>query len=238
MHGRKVRFSVSFRPILAATEDAAWARAERILEETRRLRVAQGYARGGPQQSVGAQRLLAAAGKGSRVDKRLWTAIAQETGGPFEHHRTGRHARTGGRGAARLLRPRRHDLPDPRFRSARRCHRLRPRADTAHARARRRARPQSGLSCCDRWRRPTQQDRRRANSGSPKGSAGSLVRDLGGSRRERLFINPREYHREPSPASSKRGHVAPPVAARRGRRSHRLAGRHRGVRAPSPHRAS
>ena len=79
-HGRSVRFSVSFRPILAATEDAAWRRAEKILEETRRLRVAQGYSRGGPQQSEGARRLLAAAEKGTRVDKRLWTAIAQETG--------------------------------------------------------------------------------------------------------------------------------------------------------------
>lgn len=80
-HGRSVRFSVSFRPILAETEDQAWARAERILEDTRRLRVQAGYSRGGPQQSVGAQRLLAAAAKGSRVDQRLWTAIAQETGG-------------------------------------------------------------------------------------------------------------------------------------------------------------
>lgn len=80
-HGRSVRFSVSFRPIIADTEEAAWARAERILEETRQLRVAQGYSRGGPQQSVGAARLLAAAEKGTRVDKRLWTAIAQETGG-------------------------------------------------------------------------------------------------------------------------------------------------------------
>jgi alkanesulfonate monooxygenase len=79
-HGRSVRFSVSFRPILAATEDAAWQRAEKILEDTRRLRVAQGYSRGGPQQSEGARRLLAAAEKGPRVDKRLWTAIAQETG--------------------------------------------------------------------------------------------------------------------------------------------------------------
>jgi alkanesulfonate monooxygenase len=80
-HGRTVRFSVSFRPILAPTEDAAWARAESILEETKRLRVEAGYARGGPQQSTGAQRLLAAAEKGARVDKRLWTAIARETGG-------------------------------------------------------------------------------------------------------------------------------------------------------------
>nr|WP_275692188.1 LLM class flavin-dependent oxidoreductase [Burkholderia sp. Ap-962] len=40
--GRQIRFSVSFRPILAATEDAAWDRARRILAETRRLREAAG----------------------------------------------------------------------------------------------------------------------------------------------------------------------------------------------------
>ena len=80
VHGRTVRFSVSFRPILAATEGAAWDRAQGILAETKRLRVAQGYSRGGPQQSEGARRLLAAAADGSRVDKRLWTAIAEETG--------------------------------------------------------------------------------------------------------------------------------------------------------------
>lgn len=80
-HGRSIRFSVSFRPILAETEDAAWARAESILERTRALRVQQGYSRGGPQQSEGARRLLAAAEQGERVDKRLWTAIAKETGG-------------------------------------------------------------------------------------------------------------------------------------------------------------
>ena len=50
-HGRNVRFSVSFRPILAATEAAAWERAEHILEETRRLRAAQGLGVGGPAQS-------------------------------------------------------------------------------------------------------------------------------------------------------------------------------------------
>jgi alkanesulfonate monooxygenase len=80
-NGRTVRFSVSFRPILAATEDAAWARADAILAQTRKLRVAQGFSRGGPQQSEGARRLLAAAEKGERVDTRLWTAIAKETGG-------------------------------------------------------------------------------------------------------------------------------------------------------------
>ena len=80
-HAREVRFSVSFRPVLADTEEKAWARADSILERTRALRVQAGYSRGGPQQSEGARRLLAAADKGDRVDQRLWTAIARETGG-------------------------------------------------------------------------------------------------------------------------------------------------------------
>lgn len=80
-HGRTVRFSVSFRPILASTEKAAWERAEHILEATRRLRVEQSFSRGGPQQSEGARRLLAAAGDGVRADERLWTAVAKEIGG-------------------------------------------------------------------------------------------------------------------------------------------------------------
>lgn len=82
LQGRHVDFSISFRPILGKTEDEAWAKAERILEDTRRLRVSQGYSRGvGPQQSEGAQRLLADAAKGDRVGERLWTAIARELGG-------------------------------------------------------------------------------------------------------------------------------------------------------------
>jgi alkanesulfonate monooxygenase len=79
-HGRRVRFSVSFRPILGATEEAAWTRAERILAETRRLRAARGITSADPKQSIGARRLLAAAAQGERLDKRLWTAIAKETG--------------------------------------------------------------------------------------------------------------------------------------------------------------
>ena len=80
-HGRNVRFSVSFRPILASTENAAWERAEHILAETRRLRAEQGLGEGTPQQSEGARRLLAAAGNGVRADDRLWTGIAKEIGG-------------------------------------------------------------------------------------------------------------------------------------------------------------
>ncbi|MBW8838180.1 MAG: LLM class flavin-dependent oxidoreductase [Burkholderia sp.] len=74
-HGRTVRFSVSFRPILAATESAAWERAERILAETKRLRALQGLGVGGPAQSEGARRLLAASGESDRADERLWTGF-------------------------------------------------------------------------------------------------------------------------------------------------------------------
>nr|WP_255513122.1 LLM class flavin-dependent oxidoreductase [Geminicoccus harenae] len=37
-HGQSPRFSLSIRPILAATEAAAWAKAEAILAETKRVR--------------------------------------------------------------------------------------------------------------------------------------------------------------------------------------------------------
>lgn len=78
---RKIGFSVSFRPILAETEEKAWARAGRILEQAKHLRALQGLtAPGDPQQSEGARRLLAAAGQGARVDQLLWTEIAKLTG--------------------------------------------------------------------------------------------------------------------------------------------------------------
>lgn len=80
-YGRAPRFSVSFRPILASTESAAWERAEYILAQTRRIRAEQGLERGAPQQSEGARRLLAAAGDGERADERLWTGVARELGG-------------------------------------------------------------------------------------------------------------------------------------------------------------
>ncbi len=37
-HGRRVGFSLSFRPILGATEDEAWAKAERILAQVQEVR--------------------------------------------------------------------------------------------------------------------------------------------------------------------------------------------------------
>ncbi len=79
-HGRAPRFSLSLRPILAETEERAWARAEGILAETRRLRAARGLGPAATPQNEGSRRLLAAAAQGPRLDKRLYTAIAAETG--------------------------------------------------------------------------------------------------------------------------------------------------------------
>jgi alkanesulfonate monooxygenase len=78
-HGREVRFSLSFRPILAPTEDQAWARAEQIKQRIVELRAKAGL---GPREPAneGSRRLLAAAAQGERLDKRLWTGAALLTG--------------------------------------------------------------------------------------------------------------------------------------------------------------
>jgi alkanesulfonate monooxygenase len=78
-HGREVRFSLSFRPILAPTEDEAWARAEQIKQRIIELRAKAGT---GPREPAneGSRRLLAAAAQGERLDKRLWTGAARVTG--------------------------------------------------------------------------------------------------------------------------------------------------------------
>jgi alkanesulfonate monooxygenase len=80
-HGREVRLSLSLRPILADTEEKAWARADAILERVKEIRarnqLGMTHMAG---LSVGSQRLLAAAAQGSRLDKRLWTAVAEATG--------------------------------------------------------------------------------------------------------------------------------------------------------------
>jgi alkanesulfonate monooxygenase len=89
VHGRSPRFSLSLRPVLADTEEAAWAKADAILERAKALRAAGGSGRspnnaregvGGAPPNEGSRRLLAAAAQGTRVDKRLWTGIAALTG--------------------------------------------------------------------------------------------------------------------------------------------------------------
>jgi alkanesulfonate monooxygenase len=80
-HGRKPEFSLSFRPILAETEEAAWAKAEAILERAKALQDKTGFKRGDEAPpNEGSRRLLALAAKGPRLDKRLWTGMAQLTG--------------------------------------------------------------------------------------------------------------------------------------------------------------
>ncbi len=79
------RISVSFRPILGATEDLAWERAHQILETTQQRIAAGARFRGfrnfgnGPKTS-GSQRQLDAAARGERHDRALWTPLAAATG--------------------------------------------------------------------------------------------------------------------------------------------------------------
>ena len=76
-HGKDPRFSISFRPILAANEEAAWEKARGYLDRILQLR-------GGLQQynpqNAGSQRLLKLADEADVHDERLWTGIARATG--------------------------------------------------------------------------------------------------------------------------------------------------------------
>jgi alkanesulfonate monooxygenase len=74
------RFSLSLRPIIADTEEAAWAKAEAILAQAKELAPVTGYARTTEPPNEGSRRLLAAAARGPRHDRRLWTGLAELTG--------------------------------------------------------------------------------------------------------------------------------------------------------------
>ena len=75
--GRSPRFSLSTRPILAATEGAAWDRARAILD---RVLANRGAAPAPRRQNVGSQRLLQAAAEAEVHDTCLWTPLAAATG--------------------------------------------------------------------------------------------------------------------------------------------------------------
>ncbi|NMG63370.1 LLM class flavin-dependent oxidoreductase [Azoarcus indigens] len=87
-HGRAeaLRFSLSLRPILGATEDEAWARAERILDGVRgrlaaaKLAAKPAAAKSAGPQNEGSRRLLAYAERGEVLDSCLWTGITALTG--------------------------------------------------------------------------------------------------------------------------------------------------------------
>jgi alkanesulfonate monooxygenase len=76
-YGRRVGFSMSLRPIIEGTEEAAWKRADEVVERVRSLRESKGVKTSGHEPvNVGSQRLLQTAAAGYRADKRLWTGLA------------------------------------------------------------------------------------------------------------------------------------------------------------------
>jgi alkanesulfonate monooxygenase len=77
LSGRNPTFSLSTRPILAATGGAAWDRARSILD---RILANRGGAPGPKRQNVGSERLLRAAAEAEVHDTCLWTSLAVATG--------------------------------------------------------------------------------------------------------------------------------------------------------------
>ena len=177
--GRTLRFSLSFRPILAPTEDEAWARAERIKQ--RILGIAR-QSRAGDQRA--AERRVAPPA-GGRRDGRTSRQTAMDRRGAGDrrarqHHQPGRHPGTGRRGAVRLLRPRRHHVSDPRLRSAGGQHRIRPASVAADQEADRRTRrlTRRGGVNTRLSRLVRRSDPRRDHAGPMRGRAPMASRDL------------------------------------------------------------
>ena len=76
----QVRFSISFRPVLGATQEAAWQRADAILARILDLRGGVRATGNRSAESVGSARLLEAARGGRVRDKLLWTEVAAAIG--------------------------------------------------------------------------------------------------------------------------------------------------------------
>jgi alkanesulfonate monooxygenase len=76
-YGREPTFSLSTRPILAATDEEAWDRARSILDRVLRNRA---DAPPPKRQNIGSQRLLRAADEAELHDTCLWTPLAAATG--------------------------------------------------------------------------------------------------------------------------------------------------------------
>jgi alkanesulfonate monooxygenase len=78
---------IAFRPILAPTEELAWAKAESILGRIKAVQAGGGAVKGrfrDPKktpENAGSRRLLAAVEAGERHDRALWTAPTGLTGG-------------------------------------------------------------------------------------------------------------------------------------------------------------
>ena len=130
--GRNPTFSLSTRPILAATEGGAWDRARAILDRVLANR------RGVPapqRQNVGSQRLLRAAAEADVHDTCLVDISRRRDGCTRELDGARRYTRDGREGAGRILQARRHQPLDPRLRSPAGRHSVRRGTDTARPRA-------------------------------------------------------------------------------------------------------
>src|SRR3954464_15308353 len=79
-YGRVPPYNMSFRPILAATEGAAWDRARKILASVRKPGDPTGFGNAGKPLDQSARRLLDFAAQGETHDERLWMPIAEATG--------------------------------------------------------------------------------------------------------------------------------------------------------------
>lgn len=77
------KIQVAFRPILAPTEEKAWARAHEIVERIRTRQQKNPWIRGGSYtpQNTGSQRLMEIAKQGERYDRCMFTGTALATGG-------------------------------------------------------------------------------------------------------------------------------------------------------------
>ena len=80
------KIQVAFRPIIAPTEDKAWAKAHDIVDRIEARVQAGGGALSrrrpaGSPENTGSQRLIAIAADGERFDRALWTRTAAVTGG-------------------------------------------------------------------------------------------------------------------------------------------------------------
>jgi len=75
---------VTFRPIVAATDDLAWEKAHRTLAAVEQTHRGGGFLKAslsqGAPQNVGSQRLLEIAARGDVHDRALWMLPAQVTG--------------------------------------------------------------------------------------------------------------------------------------------------------------
>jgi alkanesulfonate monooxygenase len=78
--GRTPTFNISFRPILGATESAAWDRARRILSAIKQPGDPTGFGNNKAPLDQSARRLLDFAAQGETHDARLWMPIAEATG--------------------------------------------------------------------------------------------------------------------------------------------------------------